>query len=225
MKERPIIFSGDMVRVILAGRKTQTRRLVKPIKLGGKNVGEVVQMWSLPGDACAFGCRYVHGKPPRADGFAESPISCPHGKPGDRLWVRETWSPLVRGCGVDDYVRLIKYGGDGMELGVDGINDEQWDRIETKGYHRRPSIHMPRWASRITLEITGVRAERLQAISTNDCIAEGVWRDPPDAHGFRSEVRSAFIELWNWLNAKRGYGWDTNRWVWVIEFGLLEAAQ
>jgi hypothetical protein len=186
-KERPILFSGPMVRAILAGRKTQTRRIVKN------------QEWyNLKGD---YGDRL------------RGVDRCPYGHPGERLWVRETWFCATGEPGP----ALCHYQADG-------------DRPEFKGLWK-PSIHMFRWASRITLEITGVRVERLQDISEADAIAEGIakhsdqWIDYPagkSAAGW-SDPRKSFTSLWQSING--GDSWNANPWVWVVEFRKLEAAQ
>lgn len=181
MIEKPIIFSGPMVRAILEGRKTQTRRIVKD------------------GHALAF------------LGADHKPVlMCPFGQPGDRLWVRET-SLLCRdsnGVCPAGNGKALAYAADGYEL-EDG---ERWT----------PSIHMPRWASRISLEITGIRVERLQDISEKDARAEGVAasRVGPCQDGlFYRLHRDSFIELWESINGPGS--WDANPWVWVIEFRRL----
>ena len=173
MKERPILFSAPMVRALLAGTKTQTRRIIKPQHLAFFNQ-----------DAAAM-----------LSDWNERPL--PYGQPGDRLWVRETFGHFEcnqhfkPGCNV--YYRA---DGNCLEL-------EPW----------RPSIHMPRWASRITLEITSVRVERLQDISEADAIAEGVYTDPA------CPAYDAYAQLWDEIN---GLGsWEANPWVWVIEFRRL----
>ncbi len=163
MKERPIMFTGPMVRAILDGRKTQTRRVIRP-----------QPRWV--GDP---------GIPFRTeDADPKGIIQCPYGKPGDQLWVRETWAPNEG----DVLAGKAFYRADNNTI------VERW----------RPSIHMPRWASRITLEITKVRVERLQDISEEDAKAEG------------SAYRTEFRDIWRSI-----YGdgsWAHNPWVWVIEF-------
>ncbi len=124
-------------------------------------------------------------------------VYCPYGVPGDRLWVRETFQYH---CG-DRY----GYRADGFR------ENDLWPWL--------PSVHMPRCASRITLEVTDIWVERLQEISYDDAIAEGVVED---AHGVRSECPQWFAELWNELNAKRGYPWESNPWVWAISFRRIE---
>lgn len=169
MKERPILFSAPMVRAILAGTKVQTRRVVKPQPIYD---GRFAGGWKLLGKA-------------GHEAATCSPLvyeMCPYGHPGDRLWVRETWrhtansldearaitEDITSGTAVDyraTYIETCK-----RELGF-----SQEDAVIADSFERwRPSIHMPRWASRITLEITGVRVERLQAVSESDAIAEGI---------------------------------------------------
>ena len=163
MKERPILFSGPMVRAILARKKTQTRRVVKAHK------------WS---DAKHAGVDFP----------------CPYGADGDRLWVREKFCMAADGH--------VHYAATDQALGP-------W----------KPSIHMPRWASRITLEITGVSVEQLQDISEGDAEAEGT--TPYTAPAEMPAYKPAFADLWDSINAKRGYGWDANCWVWVLTFNLI----
>ena len=209
MKDRPILFSGPMVRAILEGRKTQTRRIVKP--------QPELQLKSARWMRCAD---EQHALFTQHDGELcgqmASTRKCPYGKPGDRLWVRETWAPFIRGDGGRGWVDLVRYRADGAERQVD--DHEDLDRISEKGYHWRPSIHMPRWASRITLEVVGVRVERLQDISEEDAKAEGpqmdgrYWGDNPGCF----DHRPAFQSLWESIN---GLGsWNANPWVWVVEF-------
>ena len=195
MKEHPIIFSTDMVKAILDGRKTQTRRAIKPTKQ---------TEWLLCGGW--------------ADDYIKDPGNylvqhCPYGQVGDRLWVRETWQdycPLWSGawCGHGTKEGIIKehqpvYKADKPEL---------WLRNEQPPLKWRPSIHMPRWASRINLEITEIRAERLQEIRYLGIFLEGI----PEQGGFEKNFK-AFKRLWDSLNAKK-YPWSSNPWVWVISF-------
>lgn len=192
MRERPIIFSAPMVRAILSGAKTQTRRIIKPQPTpcigGGIN-------WYDKG-------RSFIGSPENFRSY------CPYGKPGDRLWVRETWGawPHMLG-GVQR--ESLRYRADGEYQNEHGAR--RW----------RSPIHMPRWASRITLEITDVRVERLQDISGMDAKREGVSvpahlpHDGADLDYARREYR----RLWQSINGPGS--WETNPWVWVIEFKKL----
>ena len=174
MKERPILFSGSMVRAILDGRKTMTRRVVKK--------------QHIPFVANILG-GFLDGN------WKHNPF--PYGRPGDRLWVRETFS----------------YGANGYYFRSDV------KQPETVKYAWKPSIHMPRVASRITLEVTSVRVERVQDITGKDALAEGIEKPPYHYEESPEEsYRRAFKMLWDSINSKRGFGWDKNPWVWVVEF-------
>lgn len=217
MKERPILFSGEMVRAILDGRKTMTRRVIKP-QPRLNDAGLLA--WKTSG------CLQNIGR------SAEEMLigHCPYGQPGDLLWVRETWASLD---GVDHLspkdIELLcrdagyKTGPCG-DLWYQADNSyRQWgDDKQTKGKWR-PSIHMPRWASRINLEVVSVRVERVQDITEEDAIAEGSQYFLTSGKMKRNEMsmRSAFANLWDSINLKRGYGWDSNPWVWVVEFKRL----
>ena len=197
MAERPILFSAPMVRAILAGTKTQTRRVVKPQPAErGDNGGAFMEIIPslLPSRGGLFDVRYALDNP-RA-------IRCPYGQPGDRLWVRETFGHFERNENFKPGAEVF-YRADGNCLEL-----EPW----------RPSIHMPRWASRITLEITGVRVERLQDISEADAYAEGIqhcdlWGD--------GTPRGFYRVLWEQINGAGS--WDASPWVWVVEFKRMEA--
>lgn len=194
--ERPIIFGGEMVRAILADLKTQTRRVITP-------------SWQ----------RCLDLEEP--EDVAKALAQCPHGRPGDRLWVRETWrfvgvdmNRLGRTHSVEDAV--VEYAdGSRRTITVDWQLAEQWMQRQPK---RRPSIHMPRWASRLTLVIDQVRIERLQDILQSEAQAEGA--QPLIAGAYRE----GFIAIWNGINLRRGYSWESNPWVWVIKFRRIEAA-
>lgn len=203
-RERPILFSSPMVRAILEGRKSQTRRVVKP-QPDAESVMHMV---------------YAGGS-----GRSES-RRCPYGVPGDRLWVREKHqhTTTARGEGVivyaaDDEARflLAEDGGEGDLCGVGG----KADRSRCLPIDRwRPSIHMPRWASRLTLEVVSVRAERLQSITWSDAIAEGM-KDPRRSvlrtHPIDPRApRVQYAALWDEINGKGS--WESGPWVWVVEF-------
>lgn len=183
MAERPILFSAPMVRAILNGTKTQTRRVVKPQPVATRGSKKP---WCSIEDLLK---------------------TCPYGQPGDRLWVRESgWERPER------TPRMMREGADTWEpyyYDADGWIDEDHADFKRWGFRRRPSIHMPRWASRIDLEITAVRVERLQDISEPDAKAEGV--DPQFLL-----ARTGFVSLWESINGTAS--WDENPWVWVIEF-------
>jgi len=201
MKERPTLFSGSMVRAILEGRKTQTRRVINPQPEGHRDGAWRMETGApYPIAAFCFWHDIVEEKP-------DEEVACPYGAECDRLWVRETWRAIPLGG--------IKYRADGTETGA----------------HWKPSIFMPRWASRITLEITDVRVQRVQDISTDDVIAEGVdvFSSLPVLlprklsgekldHLAHEIAVSLYKKLWDSINAKRGYGWDANPWVWAITF-------
>lgn len=209
--ERPILFSGPMVRAILEGRKTQTRRVVKPTQSEPKVAPLRMEPWVIDGEQQEDD----NGAPAWAGFHPEYPgeakwFTCPYGQPGERLWVRETWQESKRI--VDLPATLVHYSADDVEVWKDGIVLPFSWANQTK---KRPSIFMPRWASRITLEITGVRVERVQDISEADAQAEGVQDYMPQSnHG----AYETFAMLWSHINEKRGYGWTVNPWVWVVEF-------
>lgn len=246
VKERPILFSGEMVQAILSGRKSQTRRVVKPQPPNEweydtrGNVGFVLR--EQP--ACFQGGKYwqygAHwGSHPRLDlPFPD----CPYGVPGDTLYVRESFwavdSPYFN-CAhflyEDEFEQYDKGTRDEYEAGQSWAHRQGHDFWDTRAcglrYGHIPSIHMPRWASRITLEITDVRVERLQEISEADAIAEGAERysdakklDEIDRLYLTEDThRHGFAALWDSLNAKRGFSWESNPWVWRIEFKPLSA--
>lgn len=203
MKERPILFSSAMVRAILDGRKTQTRRGVKPQPHDGcgriwcaEYNPTVIDRWGdeQPGKEI-FGAYSEDG---------EWGVRCPFGQPKDRLWVRETWAYHP------DYPesthRAIYRAEPGVEYDV-----PRW----------RPSIHMPRWASRITLEVTGVRVERLHDITPAECVCEGYVSDLSKPY-WSEEIKALdwYRDLWGAINGPGS--WEDNPLVWVIEFERVE---
>lgn len=228
IRERPILFSGPMVRSILDGRKTQTRRVLRPQPALETRTGRESMCWRPPhaklsgrpnvDQACGPTPCCSWNPEVMETGAAGITAFCPHGQPGDRIWVRETWLPRAEGTQAiyrADYSDVEAAGLAGM------YSDRGW----------RPSIFMPRWASRITLELTDVRVERLQQITEADAIAEGApcidnpdhdpgdpMDDPPQTH------LAGFIDLWQKLNGPRGFGWDVNPWVWVISFRRITDA-
>lgn len=243
-RERPILFNGEMVRAILDGRKTQTRRVVKP------TWGGVITALNPDGMPIESGGGGMGFNP----NWNRVRTDCPFGGPGGRLWVRERWRALTWR---DDEPFEVQFHADNsrFECTADEFGDEydQWvDRMAEQscedcaaagleldpyeGYtfdvedaptRWRPSIHMPRWASRITLELTGVRAERLQDISDQDARAEGVdWvNDGGSPYGIKgiaaswgATAKHAFSHRFDSINKSRGYGWDENPFVWVAEF-------
>jgi hypothetical protein len=194
MKERGILFSAPMVRALVEGRKTQTRRIVK--------------LQTAPTE-----------KRRNAGTGAEALTLCPYGRPGDRLWVKETWK-----CTVDSDWIHVSYRADGATRKINrtDLNDRQnamalvWG---SKTQEKFPALFMPRWASRITLEIVSVRRERLQEVTEQDAVAEG-WL--PDRSPFAySKAYNWYRDLWDSIN---GLGsWNTDPWVWRVEFKKILA--
>ncbi|ENU1225073.1 hypothetical protein [Providencia rettgeri] len=198
MKERGIIFNSEMVRAILDGRKTQTRRIINPQP-------ELTQKSGFKWKGGLFGA----GSDDRETNRNFAHKNCPLGKIGVRLWVRETFQAGL--CTESTFAYKATHKPSDLEEG--------WDEI----IKWRPSIHMPRFASRITLEITNVRVERLQSISEEDAKAEGFDNSQSDAANsigwFEKPIR-AFRRAWE--NIYGTEGWGSNPWVWVIEFKKVE---
>jgi hypothetical protein len=249
VKEHPILFTGEMVRAILEGRKTQTRRVVKPQPLSSKSHGGMPHSLMLARDIPLWLTPEEYTRD-----------YCPYGKPGDRLWVRESFwidkrEPKACVIYAQDS-RYYKYQKKGVveRCFNDGFHKEYLPLdmcekavVDNKHWVKKPSIHMPRWASRITLEITNIRVERIQDINEEDAKAEGVvllkgsdgqrfvnvsaehsalsYVEPRGASESIDDVlerayhyRPHFAALWDTINTARGYSWDSNPWVWVIEF-------
>lgn len=228
MAERPILFSGPMVRAILEGRKTQTRRLASIVWDTSKYWGPY-DCWTLR----------KAGKPFIGFGTSNNGQSvlwphCPYGVPGDRLWVREAWRPSPyhlcgpEGCDCDD-VRIVYPADDATRIVSQAA---EWRMpAAAKAGGGVPSIHMPRWASRIDLEIVSVRVERLQDLSRDDARAEGV--ESLDRYHEHLEFLSSvgggtgdaeievFRSLWNEINGDRAT-WESNPWCWVVEFKRVQ---
>lgn len=219
--ERPILFSGPMVRAILDGRKTVTRRIMKPQPTGtaGKSWPDE-DRWAWPSNLART----------MVD-INEARGLCPFGSSGDRLWVRETWMPRAAPCGVESFSNGVIYAatpnaGGGYAVHARESHADQIARLSKPGFTWRPSIHMPRWASRLTLEVVGVRVERLQEIDEADILAEGVtvdgvakltgtpWADMPTLH-------HAWERLWDSINGDRA-SWASNPWVWRVEFRRVQ---
>jgi hypothetical protein len=186
-RERPILFSAPMVRAILEGRKTQTRRVMnpQPVKVSGG-----VPFRPLPPSLVGV-----------ADPAGGVLYRSRFGKPCDRLWVRETWGLLFDN---DPDEQPTFWRADYTP------EDERTSMLPSRW---RPSIHMPRARSRIDLEVTGVRVERLQDISQADCVAEGM---PESTNGFLHHVVADYRKLWSEINGAES--WAANPWVWVVEF-------
>ncbi|QIR27544.1 hypothetical protein [Kluyvera genomosp. 3] len=213
MKERPILFKGGLVRAILDGRKTQTRRIIKPQPV----------MYE-PGQSIHF------------SDMINDALRCPLGQPGDRIWVRETWQAIHEELNDDGYVDETTYAPS-----IPKEEDNYWhpvfaadnwcEDINQRGFPWRPAIHMPRWASRILLEITEVRVEHLQSISDRDVLREGLCQLPasgryclqPGAQYFGMASHSAQEAYsWLWSSIYGEASWKANPWVWVIEFKRIE---
>jgi len=217
MKETGIIMSGNHPKLILDGIKTQTRRVVNFGRFFSNNehFKNNYKFEKMFYDDHKDENVAIFGYKPEGDkyGFSEW-FKCSYGQVGDKLWVRETWATDK----LLDYLppRLLEGAG---TLPFWYLADSDQHSIIQQGKWR-PSIFMPRWASRITLEITEVRVERVQEITEEDAEKEGVsWSSV--SSGENPEIISAvenFATLWDSLNAKRGYGWEVNPWVWVISF-------
>lgn len=233
MKETPLLFKAEMVRAILEHRKTQTRRVVKGA-------------WHEPGG-------YLQSEPEGDEGewwFSCSKVpasfvtKCPYGSPGDRIWVKETWKPHCEGPISEEFPlgTCVKYKADGKCVKPETWTHNQgyWCESQEETTRWRPSIFMPRWASRITLEVVSVRVERLQDITEDDAIAEGIlpfklvaangttilWGVAREQSEHGSTARVGYEILWDSINiGKAASGgkhaaWSTNPWVWVVSFKL-----
>jgi len=200
--EKPILFSAPMVRAILNGNKTMTRRVV-PEKIVEKYY------------ECDDMARSV-AMPEGGTRLYEKNVFLPLAKyqPGDRLWVRENYA-------VSHKFDACRPREIPIKTHVHYAADREYGRDDSiGGLILRPSIFMPRWASRITLEVTNVRVERVQDISEADALAEGVDRTNTSLLGYAQE---RFKRLWDSINTKRGFGWSKNPWVWVYEFKVVNA--
>lgn len=212
MKERPILFSGSMVKAIIEGRKTQTRRIVKP--------QPPLRVTSLYGHGInGYELEDSEARPLHKFGFQgeehNDVWTCPYGQPGDRLWVRESWQTVT--CW-QEYGAWLRDESEFEPKAGDLVAYRATEK-DPSALRWRPSIHMPRWASRILLEIVSVRVERLNDISDDDAIEEGVSISPPASEWDFPKRR--YQELWESINGKGS--WDKNPWVWVIEFKVIPA--
>ena len=219
MKARPILFKPDMVRAILDGRKTQTRRIVKPLAGAGwrpetahgdaLRLGKITSPHPKKGRFGLFMRREIH---PGSGKYEHDLVPCPCGAPGDLLWCRETW-------------QVSEFPDYEPPMYLYAANPSDHSELRERGLSWRPSIHMPRHASRLTLEITDVRVERLQDISEEDARAEGIVDggclncgepEPCACAEPAPDARDAFIHLWRSINGEES--WTANPWVWVVEF-------
>jgi len=195
MNKYPILFNTEMVRAILEGRKTQTRRVIKGLVKSLPD-GIDYSFHETNDGAWEVGYDYCDGT-----GQALRYIKCPYGQPGDRLWVKESI--------YHSQDLLIRYKADNAITAADYW---PWKRYEL------PAMFCPKGLSRITLEVTDVRVQRVQEISDAEAIEEGVDRTNTSIPGYATK---RFEHLWNSINAKRGYGWDVKPWVWAITFKVL----
>lgn len=206
MTERPILFSSAMVRALLARTKTQTRRVVKHRHDWYMDERADGAPWPFVRD-------YVHGEPDPVE------VACPYGASGDTLWVRESFAPRYFDNGAPGYM------ADWTEVAAAYVPKPKW----------KPSIHMPRALSRITLRVISVRVERVQDISEEDARAEGAcelplqegapgawWRVPGTGMGPHRSARAAFKALWESINGAES--WDANPWVWCVGFERVEVS-
>lgn len=225
-----------MVRALLDGRKSQTRRVVKPQPAAHRNILHV-----MPDNEFCFSGNWLnedgqpitpeeqmreHGAWPDVELGSRL---CPYGKPGDRLWVREGWTGTWHPTHKNGNQMLLHYKADGTERFVTAPEDYILPKAAAKSGKFVTALFIPRWASRITLEITEVRVQRLQEISMEDCIAEGIECDPDTMHcanyldpaddariGRWMGPQSSYMTLWESIN---GIGsWDANQWVWCVSF-------
>jgi hypothetical protein len=203
-RERPIIFSGPMVLAILEGRKTETRRVIQ-------EQPEWENGWVLGDASELLKTGIVRG------------VKCPYGRVGDTLWVKETFRY--------DVENAIEYKADGRIRLVTPPKGYEWQEDDHDKHGRtrwRPSIHMPRWASRIHLDIEGLGVHRIDEITSDGAMAEGVLPRPSDdlwdllspitQDAYRETAISMFRDLWDHINAKRGYPWDDSPWIWLVQF-------
>lgn len=222
MKERPILFSAPMILALFAGTKTQTRRKMKP-QLDDDGRVRVNDGHAFIGNSTS--------------GNRVTRVICPYGVPGDRLWVRESLYRRPSGSwfySADDLYITLPHDHPGVPAMISWAHHKD-------GKHC-PSIHMPRWASRLALEVTDVRVQRVQEISLDDARAEGIPQmhgeavtlglirpygpvpgngpDSRDLWDNRTSVEN-FSGLWNSIHAKDGCGWDANPWVWAITFNVV----
>lgn len=235
MNARPILFSGEMVRALLDGRKTQDRRIVRPQPPEGTDA-----LRDIPGENRWWAAYATHD----ANGVTYRPLGsdqqhswrCPYGQPGDLLWVRERWTFVNVQRRGDQSELVVAHNADGADLPNRPAifvhdPDSRWYDAALGWFDRRkrPSNHMPRWASRLTLRITDVRVEQLHDISDEDAIAEGLMTHPNvggvrcwegyEGAGVTPSPMVAYRDLWESIHGPGS--WDANPWVWVITFETI----
>jgi hypothetical protein len=222
MKERPILFTGAMVRALLDGSKSQTRRVAKFVAL---EPGLNFDFTGLRTEKRPDGSWVLQSR----DGSTNlndrtRRLMCPHGQPGDRLWVRETWACVLRG----DCDTIIEYAADKARITYHPRTFNAALACLAPGKYR-PNIHMSRVFCRILLEITDIRVERLHGISEKDAVAEGApgyeegVDSPPPEDGCEWSYRASYQRLWDSINGKKPNArWDANPWVWVVEFKVVK---
>lgn len=241
-REHPIMFSAPLVRAILEDRKMQTRRVIKP-QPEHKQVHDYKGERVYEGESRMWCWNHATFENlwdfPNNEDRRELATFCPYGVPGDRLWVRETWGVntprLIAPC--------VNYRAGGQLPLIGHVSPDTWsitgnrhevndaDLLAIKdGW--RPSIFMPRWASRITLEITEVRVQKLNELSETDALAEGIpdlrvspeyYSAPiPSSPKYKSIHVNEYARLWDSINAKRGYPWSSNPFVWAISFRRVQ---
>ena len=235
VKERPIIFSGEMVKAILDGKKTMTRRVVISGFINNYKHAHIIRQST---DKKREGKAYFYDTPVGSMVLSSQLVNNPYGKVGDRLWVREAWQEIGPDCLL---TYKATYPSDLYAKRPELENVPPLEGLKERGYLWKSPMFMPRWASRILLEITDIRVERLQDISEADALKEGIrnynfeTEDSPDTyvgytHLQKDDGKStlyktpaiAFERIWDTLNAKKGYPWSSNPWVWVVEFKVIE---
>ena len=215
IKQTPILFSEPMVRAILDGRKTQTRRVIKSQPCGRCQYAVIV---SPPHASYSF--------KQEGDLYFCPTVVSPYGPEGSTLWVKEThyrygvW--VANGTTPTGRIAWTFKALTREVLYCDTFT-RTLAKGRAQGWHRRPSIFMPTWASRISLEIADIRVQRIQDISPADCHAEGIQPETEDHNGL--SILDDMERLWDSINADRGYGWAVNPWVWVVEFKVISTVQ
>jgi hypothetical protein len=216
IKEQGLLFSTPMMLALVNGTKSMTRRSIKPAPPVWAShvrvVGPDQFCWTDSAEA--------------TDHWPEKPMACFYGRPGDLLWARETWRCEIKAGQV-----VIHYQADNATRAIDLTVLDEHELVQVRRWAGKktgwnPSIHMPRWASRVTLEITAVRPERLQEISEEDAIAEGVGGDFGNYTSFQPDIpsfayaKNSYRSLWESLAGPGS--WNANPWLWVIEFRKIE---